>query len=70
MVNAMPKTKPKRPRHNAHGRRLSVSLPLDQYEALETIAAERRVSLAWVVRDAVYNYLATTAPVSPPERTR
>jgi len=70
MVNAMRKTKPRRPGRNADGRRLSVSLPLDQYEALEAIAAERRVSLAWVVRDAVYNYLATTAPVSPPKKAR
>ena len=37
--------------------RASVSFPEDQYAELERIAQEQRVSLAWVVRDAVQTYL-------------
>lgn len=39
--------------------RASVSLPGTQYEELERIAQLNRVSVAWVVRDAVENYLST-----------
>lgn len=37
--------------------RASVSLPEDQYAELELIARQHRVSLAWVVREAVQTYL-------------
>ena len=37
--------------------RSSVSFPEDQYAELERIALEQRVSLAWVVREAVQAYL-------------
>ena len=37
--------------------RASVSFPEDQYAELERIALEQRVSLAWVVREAVQSYL-------------
>lgn len=44
--------------------RASVSFPEDQYAELERIALEQRVSLAWVVRDAVQSYLVMRqAPV-------
>jgi len=39
--------------------RASVSFPEDQYVELERIALDQRVSLAWVVRDAVQSYLVT-----------
>jgi predicted transcriptional regulator len=38
--------------------RLSISLSGEDKEALEGIAEEKRVSLAWVLRDAVSHYLA------------
>ena len=38
--------------------RLSISVPKEDKEALERIAGEKRVSLAWVIRDAVTQYLA------------
>ncbi len=38
--------------------RLSVSISSDDKAALERIAEEKRVSLAWVLRDAVTRYLA------------
>lgn len=37
--------------------RLSISIPTEDKLALEKIAAEKKVSLAWVLRDAVSNYL-------------
>ncbi len=38
--------------------RSSISFPPDVYEALENIARGKKVSLAWVVRDAAEDYLA------------
>ncbi len=37
--------------------RASISFPIDDYEKLEKLAVEKRVSLAWVVREAVRDYL-------------
>jgi len=39
--------------------RLSISFPKGDKEALERIATGKRVSLAWVIRDAVTQYLST-----------
>lgn len=38
--------------------RASISFPPNVYEALESIAREKKVSLAWVVREASENYIA------------
>lgn len=38
--------------------RASISFPPDMYEALEMLARQKKVSLAWVVRDAVEQYVA------------
>ena len=43
--------------------RLSISLPAEQYEYLEQVAKRQRVSLAWVVRDAVLRYMDAEAPL-------
>lgn len=43
--------------------RASVSFPKDQYAELERIALDQRVSLAWVVREAVQSYLVTRWPL-------
>jgi hypothetical protein len=37
--------------------RASISFPPDLYKSLEGIAKEKKVSLAWVVRDAAEKYL-------------
>lgn len=37
--------------------RASISFPADVYAELERIADEKKVSLAWVVRDAVEQYI-------------
>lgn len=46
--------------------RVSVSFPIAEYRELERIARGRRVSVAWVVRDAVTKYLADLNPLFPP----
>lgn len=43
--------------------RASVSFPEDQYAELERIAQVKRVSLAWVVREAVQTYLVQRWPL-------
>lgn len=50
--------------------RASVSFPEDQYTELEKIAAEQRVSLAWVVREAVKDYLVARWPLLSDGRER
>jgi metal-responsive CopG/Arc/MetJ family transcriptional regulator len=39
--------------------RASISFPPDLYETLEGIAKQKKVSLAWVVRDAAERYVAS-----------
>jgi predicted DNA-binding protein len=38
--------------------RASISFPPDVYEMLETLAKQKKVSLAWVVREAAEKYIA------------
>ena len=38
--------------------RATISFPPDLYETLEEIAKQKKVSLAWVVRDAAEKYVA------------
>ena len=38
--------------------RTSISFPADLYAALEAEAKQKKVSLAWVVRDAAERYLS------------
>jgi metal-responsive CopG/Arc/MetJ family transcriptional regulator len=38
--------------------RASITFPSDLHEALEKIALKKKVSLAWVVRDASERYVA------------
>lgn len=45
--------------------RASISFPEEQYQVLERIAAENKVSLAWVVRDAIDGYLKSKWPLLP-----
>jgi predicted DNA-binding protein len=43
--------------------RASISFPPHVYETLETIAKEKKVSLAWVVREATEKYIAEKWPL-------
>jgi metal-responsive CopG/Arc/MetJ family transcriptional regulator len=38
--------------------RASISFPPDLYETLEELARRKKVSLAWIVRDAAERYIA------------
>jgi metal-responsive CopG/Arc/MetJ family transcriptional regulator len=51
--------------------RASISFPAEIYETLEEVARQKKVSLAWVVRDAAEKYLAerhTSANEQEPKR--
>ena len=48
---------------NQRSTRASVSFPSDVYQELERIAAAKKVSLAWVVRDAAEKYVADQWPL-------
>jgi len=43
--------------------RASISFPPADYEDLERIARQKRVSVAWVVREAVKQYLDAESPL-------
>jgi metal-responsive CopG/Arc/MetJ family transcriptional regulator len=47
--------------------RATISFPPDVYETLEGIAKEKKVSLAWVVRDAAEKYIADKWPLFNPK---
>ncbi len=43
--------------------RASVSFPPELYETLEVIARQKKVSVAWVVRDAAEKYVGEQWPL-------
>jgi len=43
--------------------RASISFPPEIYDTLEGIAKEKKVSLAWVVREAAERYIAEKWPL-------
>jgi metal-responsive CopG/Arc/MetJ family transcriptional regulator len=49
--------------------RASISFPPDLYETLEGLAQQKKVSLAWVVRDAVQRYVAEGSAGAPGSRS-
>jgi hypothetical protein len=48
--------------------RATISFPPDVYQTLEVIAKEKKVSLAWVVRDATEKYIEDKWPLFHGER--
>ena len=57
----------KRERSGAASQRMvraSISLPAELHQAIERIARTKKVSIAWVVRDAVEKYLESEDTVS------
>lgn len=49
--------------------RVSVSFPSDLYETLEHLAREKKVSIAWVVRDAAEKYVGDQWPLLTPNKS-
>lgn len=45
------------------GTRASVTFPAELYAELERIAEQKKVSVAWVVRDAAEKYVADQYPL-------
>ncbi|HEV2224518.1 MAG TPA: CopG family transcriptional regulator [Candidatus Acidoferrales bacterium] len=43
--------------------RATISFPPDLYQSLEGIAQQKKVSLAWVVREAAEQYIADKWPL-------
>lgn len=43
--------------------RTSVTLPVQVYSSLEIIAKQKKVSVAWVIRDAAERYVADQWPL-------
>lgn len=43
--------------------RTSASLPPELYSTLQAIAKQKKVSVAWVIRDAVEKYIAEQWPL-------
>ena len=48
---------------NAKSVRTTVSMPRADYEELERLAGKNKVSVAWVVREAVQTYLEGKTPL-------
>jgi predicted DNA-binding protein len=48
---------------NAQSIRASISFPQELYETLTEIARQKKVSLAWVVREAAEQYIADKWPL-------
>jgi predicted DNA-binding protein len=44
--------------------RTTVSLPQEDYVELERLAKQKKVSVAWVIREAVERYLNQQPPIS------
>jgi len=62
-VNATKGDSKKMKAESATAIRASISFPPEMYETLEVIAKEKKVSLAWVVRDAAERYIAEKWPL-------
>jgi hypothetical protein len=48
--------------------RATISFPSDVYQTLEDIARQKKVSLAWVVREATEQYIADKWPLLTPRK--
>lgn len=57
------KVKPHRAQMEEVAKRASISFPPELYQTLEKIARQKKVSLAWVVRDAAEKYIEEKWPL-------
>jgi predicted DNA-binding protein len=44
-------------------KRTSVSLPQELYGELELLARQKKVSMAWIIREAAEKYITTNYPI-------
>ena len=57
------KRKEKQPPAEGASVRATISFPSDMYQTLEGIAGQKKVSLAWVVREAAEQYITDKWPL-------
>jgi metal-responsive CopG/Arc/MetJ family transcriptional regulator len=48
--------------------RATISFPSEIYQTLEDIARQKKVSLAWIVREATEQYIADKWPLLAPRK--
>jgi len=61
--HAMAVKRGRKPTGKARPTRASVSLPPEIYSTLQALAKEKKVSVAWVMRDAAEKYIAEQWPL-------
>jgi predicted DNA-binding protein len=54
---------PEPPKPEPKSKRASVSFPPELYETLEGMAKDKKVSVAWIVRDAAEKYVGEQWPL-------
>lgn len=59
----MANTLGRKPTGQPRSARASASLPPDIYQSLQDIARAKKVSVAWVIRDAAEKYIADQWPL-------
>jgi predicted DNA-binding protein len=59
----MDATKGRKPSGAPRSMRASASLPPELYNTLQEIAKQKKVSVAWVIRDAAEKYIAEQWPL-------
>jgi metal-responsive CopG/Arc/MetJ family transcriptional regulator len=60
---AVPTIKKSRKAKIMHSPRASVTFPPELYQHLETLAKKKKVSVAWIVREAAEKYIADQWPL-------
>ncbi len=43
--------------------RLTISLPESHYKAVRRVSTQKRVSLSWIIRDAIREYIEKDSPL-------
>lgn len=59
----------RKPTGKPRATRASASLPPELYNTLQDIAKQKKVSVAWVIRDAAEKYIAEQWPLFEGQRT-
>lgn len=54
-------------RSQPKAKRMSITVPPDHHDELSRLADQKKVSVAWLVREAVEKYLAANAPLFAPK---
>jgi metal-responsive CopG/Arc/MetJ family transcriptional regulator len=52
----------------ARSPRISITFPSDLYQMIEVIAKQKKVSMAWIVRDAAEKYITEQKPTIRKQR--